>query len=128
MPEQVDHPSHYQGASVRFRYALLLLGVPPEFFPLECIVAIERLNLDFHRGNAVKYLWRCGEKGDVITDLLKARWYLMRFRVLYENHKLFSRQWFASLRHRLALIRVREAIEEIDDRIEFLKKLSGEHG
>jgi hypothetical protein len=26
----------------------------------------------------MKYLWRAGEKGDALTDLRKARWYLDR--------------------------------------------------
>jgi len=42
----------------------------------ECIDFTEHLN--FCRGNAVKYIWRCGLKGDPIEDLRKARWYLDR--------------------------------------------------
>jgi len=29
-------------------------------------------------GNAIKYLWRAGLKGDAIEDLEKARWYVSR--------------------------------------------------
>ena len=32
----------------------------------------------FSIGNAIKYLWRAGLKGDAIEDLKKARWYLDR--------------------------------------------------
>ena len=32
----------------------------------------------FNVGNAVKYLWRAGLKGDVLEDLKKARWYVER--------------------------------------------------
>ena len=43
---------------------------------VECIQITEHFN--FCRGNAIKYLWRAGEKGDVIEDLRKARWYVDR--------------------------------------------------
>ncbi|MGP9720116.1 DUF3310 domain-containing protein [Corynebacterium sp. AOP40-4SA-5] len=32
--------------------------------------------MDFTAGNAVKYLWRSGRKGDRLEDLRKAYWYL----------------------------------------------------
>ncbi|MFA6063830.1 MAG: DUF3310 domain-containing protein [Gallionella sp.] len=43
---------------------------------VECIQITEHMN--FCRGNAVKYIWRAGEKGNEIEDLRKARWYLDR--------------------------------------------------
>jgi hypothetical protein len=43
---------------------------------VECIQITEHMN--FCRGNAIKYLWRAGEKGDAIEDLKKARWYVDR--------------------------------------------------
>jgi len=43
---------------------------------IECIQITEHMN--FCRGNAIKYLWRAGEKGDAIEDLRKARWYVDR--------------------------------------------------
>lgn len=58
--EAVDHPAHYTAHPS---------GV-------ECITVTEHMN--FCRGNAMKYLWRAGEKGDEIEDLRKARWYLDR--------------------------------------------------
>ena len=45
---------------------------------IECIDVIEALGLGFHLGNALKYLWRAGHKGDALEDLRKARWYLER--------------------------------------------------
>lgn len=66
MPEQrldqvsVDHPPHYQSNGV------------------EAIEVIEAFGLGFHLGNAVKYVLRAGRKGDALTDLRKARWYLDR--------------------------------------------------
>ena len=38
--------------------------------PIECIDVIKHMN--FNRGNAVKYIWRAGLKGDDIEDLQKA--------------------------------------------------------
>jgi hypothetical protein len=56
----VNHPPHYKSHPS---------GV-------ECIQITEHMN--FCRGNAMKYLWRAGEKGNEIEDLKKARWYLDR--------------------------------------------------
>lgn len=41
---------------------------------IECIEVTRHMN--FNLGNAVKYIWRAGSKGDVIQDLEKAKWYL----------------------------------------------------
>lgn len=54
--EKVDHPAHYQTHGV------------------ECIVATRGMGFDL--GNAVKYVYRARDKGDLLTDLRKARWYL----------------------------------------------------
>ena len=44
---------------------------------VECIQVTEHMN--FCLGNAVKYIWRAGLKGDnAAEDLRKARWYLDR--------------------------------------------------
>ncbi len=56
----VNHPPHYTGHPSG----------------TECIEVTEHMN--FCRGNAMKYLWRAGEKGDEIEDLKKARWYIDR--------------------------------------------------
>jgi len=58
----VDHPAHYGGQDS----------------PYEAIKVIEAWGLGFHLGNTVKYLARAGRKGDRLTDLRKARWYLDR--------------------------------------------------
>lgn len=58
--DPINHPSHYTGHPS---------GV-------ECIQITEHMN--FCRGNAMKYIWRAGEKGDELEDLKKARWYLDR--------------------------------------------------
>lgn len=57
--DSVNHPPHYN-------------TVPG----IECIDVIEHFSL--LRGNAIKYLWRAGEKGDTVEDLRKAIWYIQR--------------------------------------------------
>lgn len=58
--DQVNHPKHYTNHPS---------GV-------ECIDIAEHMN--FCRGNAIKYIWRAGEKGDAVEDLKKALWYINR--------------------------------------------------
>lgn len=62
MSDPVNHPAHYVTNGV------------------EAITVIEQLGLrdGFCRGNAIKYLWRAGRKGDVRTDVEKALWYVNR--------------------------------------------------
>ena len=43
---------------------------------IECIQVTEHFN--FCLGNAIKYIWRAGQKGSKLEDLKKARWYLDR--------------------------------------------------
>lgn len=43
---------------------------------IECIQITE--HFDFCLGNAIKYIWRAGLKGNKITDLEKAAWYIER--------------------------------------------------
>lgn len=43
---------------------------------VECITIAEAFN--FNLGNAIKYIWRAGLKGDAVQDLEKAAWYLGR--------------------------------------------------
>ncbi len=43
---------------------------------VECIEVVEHMN--FCLGNAMKYIWRAGEKDDKLQDLQKARYYLDR--------------------------------------------------
>lgn len=58
MSDPVNHPPHYTSV------------VPG----IECIDVTE--HFPFLRGNAIKYLWRAGAKGDPIEELRKARWYI----------------------------------------------------
>jgi hypothetical protein len=60
LPKEIDmvnSPPHY--------------GVVPN---IECIEVVK--HFPFQRGNAIKYLWRAGAKGDVVEDLKKAIWYI----------------------------------------------------
>ena len=41
---------------------------------MECIDLVREL--PFSEGNAVKYIWRAGRKGDAKEDLEKAMWYI----------------------------------------------------
>ena len=56
--DPVNHPSHYTSHPS---------GV-------ECIQITRWMN--FNLGNAIKYIWRAGNKGNALEDLKKARWYL----------------------------------------------------
>lgn len=63
-PDRVNHPSHYNSGKI------------------EVIEFIEDQDLNFSRGNAVKYVSRAGKKGGTlkkeIEDLKKAAWYIKR--------------------------------------------------
>jgi len=60
----VNHPEHYGGQNNTY----------------EAIKIIEALELDFHTGNALKYLVRAGKKDPEkeLEDLKKAAWYIYR--------------------------------------------------
>lgn len=62
MTDNVNHPSHYTDGKI------------------EVIDFIEDKGLNFHRGNAVKYIARAGKKDPAkeVEDLRKAVWYLNR--------------------------------------------------
>ena len=58
----VNHPSHYTDGKI------------------EVIDFIEDKGLNFHRGNAIKYIARAGKKNPEkeVEDLKKALWYIDR--------------------------------------------------
>ena len=59
--DPVEAPSHYtEGRS------------------FEPVSVIEDWKLDYHLGNALKYISRAGRKGNIIQDIEKAIWYLRR--------------------------------------------------
>lgn len=67
MSDNVEHPAHYKTGGV------------------EVISLTEQL--DFNRGNAVKYLARAGKKNPdtELEDLRKAQWYVNRAIEKYER-------------------------------------------
>ena len=62
MSDNVNHPSHYTDGNI------------------EVIDFIEDKKLNYHRGNAVKYICRAGKKDPAkeVEDLQKAVWYINR--------------------------------------------------
>ena len=59
--ETVNHPNHYNIGKI------------------EVIDFIEDQQLNFSRGNAIKYICRAGHKNsDELEDLRKAKWYIER--------------------------------------------------
>lgn len=62
MNDIINHPSHYTDGKI------------------EVIDFIEGKQLNFHRGNAIKYIARAGKKNKEkeIEDLEKAVWYINR--------------------------------------------------
>lgn len=67
--DPINHPRHYVSHPS---------GV-------ECITIVE--HMPFCEGNAIKYLWRAGEKGDRLEDLRKAAWYVNRAIDLEERRR-----------------------------------------
>lgn len=58
------------------------MSINPAYYKgekIECIEVIEQLNLPFHLGAVLKYIWRAGKKGDLLEDLEKAQWFLSRY-------------------------------------------------
>ena len=62
MSDMINHPSHYTDGNI------------------EVIDFIEDKRLNYHRGNALKYLCRAGKKDPAkeVEDLQKAIWYINR--------------------------------------------------
>lgn len=73
MSDPVNHPEHYTSGSVECIEGLEA-ALTPEMF------------VGFCRGNAMKYLWRAGRKGDVDQDLQKAAWYIEREREAHRGN------------------------------------------
>jgi hypothetical protein len=59
--DPINKPAHYNAGKI------------------EVIDFIEDQGFGFHLANVVKYVSRAAHKGDIVTDLKKARWYLDRF-------------------------------------------------
>lgn len=74
--DNVNHPSHYTDGSI------------------EVLDFIEDKKLNYHRGNAIKYICRAGKKSKEteIEDLQKAVFYLNREIKNLKNHKYDERK------------------------------------
>lgn len=62
--DNINHPPHYNNSDA---HCTCLRRI-------ECIDVTRHLS--FNIGNAIKYLWRCEDKGQDIDDLKKAIWYI----------------------------------------------------
>ena len=67
--DMINSPSYYQGHK------------------FEVIDIIEDFDLNFRKGNALKYLLRAGNTDDYVQDLKKAIWYLNREIDAYNSNK-----------------------------------------
>ena len=87
-PDMVNKPPHYKDAS-----------------GIECKEITCHRKMPFSLGNAIKYLYRAGSKGDLLEDLKKAEWYL---RVAYLNSEAVPEEVIRRLRE-VAAVRKTEA-------------------
>lgn len=64
-----------------------LVNHPPHYASLspEPVDVIEAWQLEWHEGNAMKYIARAKSKGERVQDLRKAAWYLNRKADLIEG-------------------------------------------
>lgn len=67
MSDDINHPKHYTSHPS---------GV-------ECIQVTEHMG--FNLGNAIKYIWRADLKGNAMSDLDKAAWYIQREKQRRQN-------------------------------------------
>jgi hypothetical protein len=91
--DKINHPTHYKGAGVEGKAMLISSGFHPNCIKAECIVFIEKYALNYHLGNAFKYVYRAGKKDSVHENFEKALWYLNRWESLNQKvedlHKEF---------------------------------------
>lgn len=70
--EMVDHPAHYNNGSIECIDAL------------KSALGIEQY-IGFLRGNAIKYLWRCGHKDHPLQEVKKAIWYADKLEEVFKG-------------------------------------------
>lgn len=83
---------------------------------IECIDFTRRMS--FNRGNALKYIWRAGLKGDRQQDIDKAKWYL-RDECFYQLPAVYDESTRESL---IALLRVL-AVCESNERMVIINRI-----
>jgi hypothetical protein len=115
MFDVINKPAHYNiGASKMTRPILLAFGLHESWLDCECIDVVE--DLGFCLGNAIKYLWRCGQKGDPVEDLKKAKWYFQR--VLKRGYRE-NKNWLNILfRGTVDVAPIETAVQMIDKLLE----------
>ena len=66
MPDNVNHPAHYETNGIEC---------------IDAMVASQGVNcvMDYCLCNAFKYIWRCQRKGKRNEDIRKAIWYLNKY-------------------------------------------------
>lgn len=115
----INHPPHYQACgSIGRKLLINYMGIPDYELDLECIEFLERNHqyCNFHIGNAIKYLWRSGVKGDANEDLRKALWYLRRWQdPSLKNFVYLFLSMFSGARMR---VRFNQSIDRLADAIE----------
>jgi hypothetical protein len=76
-----------EGVTVTMETNLDMVNHPPHYTSdpsgVECIEIVQHKN--FCVGNAIKYLWRAGLKGDYVEDLEKAIFYARKEIDRYKN-------------------------------------------
>lgn len=73
--EDVNHPSHYNQGKVE------CIDAMESAFGVESVVTFCKLN-------SFKYIWRANDKGNTLTDLKKAEWYLNKAVELLEKQRV----------------------------------------
>lgn len=100
--DEVNHPDHYTWLKDR-------CGIE--------VIDITR-HLDFNLGNVIKYVLRAGRKGDRVTDLKKAMWYLqdeIRMIECSPENRINS-EWFRKCAEKFKELAVMNgALENIDE-------------
>ena len=99
MAEEI-RPGYYKSASPKYRSVLAALGFKPWHFETECVEAWQQLNLQYcaPATHAVKYLWRCGQKGDEAEDIAKAMFWLIRAQIMIDEINISTAEFDYYLR------------------------------
>ena len=84
MSDPVNHPTHYTNSPAKCECGK----------GIECITVTQHLS--FCLGSAMKYIWRCDEKGKPIEDLEKAIKYL-QFEIALRKLRIAERTYTANV-------------------------------
>jgi len=73
--EIVNDPPHYKARVSDKKMKFIIERIAKRGY-IEAIDVIDAWGLDFNLASNIKYVLRCGQKDDEITELKKAIWYL----------------------------------------------------